>query len=214
MIAAGRAAASSDLTASAQAVPWPGACGFIFGGVFSWSRTFRTPETPRSALRRGIRWLSYFRVPESVTVPCITTALIPEPPPSERCNRRSTSFCRALSALAFPPNMVRSLRDRREEGAAVQNARRAGRGIDHRGRGRTVKEDLPSGFILLGFRCCRSGKSESIGERLRIDGRRGCRLQPELLMFDWRNLMAACDLEPAEPASRWSAYASSPIKAQ
>ena len=51
----------------------------------------------------------------------------------------------------------------------------SGRGIDHRGRGRTVKEDRPSGFILLGSRCCRSGKSESIGERLSVEGGLGSR---------------------------------------
>jgi hypothetical protein len=154
-----------------------GACGFSFGGALSWSRTFRTPETPRSALRSGIRWLSYFRLPESVTLPFITTARSPEPPPPERCIRRSTNLCRALSELAFAPNMVRSLRERREEGAVVQDARRAGRGIDHRGRGRTVKEDLPSGFILLGYGCCWSGISESIGERLRVEGEKSQKLR-------------------------------------
>ena len=47
----------------------PGLCGIFFGGALSWSRTLRTPATPRSALRRGIRWFSYFRLPESVTLP-------------------------------------------------------------------------------------------------------------------------------------------------
>jgi hypothetical protein len=73
---------------------------------------------------RGIRWLAYFRLPESVTLPFITTARIPEPPPPERCTRRSTNFCRALSELPFPQNMVRSLRERNEELAAVQRRRR------------------------------------------------------------------------------------------
>ncbi len=65
----------------------------------------------------------------------------------------------------------------------MQNAGRAGRGIDHRGRGRTVKEDRPSGFILLGFGCCRSGKSESIGERLRVEGVAFVGFQPELSKY-------------------------------
>ena len=117
-------------------------CGFSFGGALSWSRTFRTPATPQSALRRGMRWLSYFRLPESVTLPCITTALIPEP------RRRSVATADPLTSAEPYRNwhFRRTWFDpfvRGEKSGPPCKTQASGRGIDHRGRGRTVKEDLP-----------------------------------------------------------------------
>src|SRR3954462_7074282 len=104
---------------------------------------FFTPGTPRIDFISAIRWLSYFNFPTIVTLPFTTTALSPNCEPPDCCNRRSTSFCRALSAAGFfPPIIVRSLQKRSVRRRAKTQA--SGRGIDHRGRDRTVKEDNPS----------------------------------------------------------------------
>ncbi len=49
---------------------------------------FLTPETPRSALRRGSRWFSYFNLPVSVTAPFWTMALRPDCEPAPERSRR------------------------------------------------------------------------------------------------------------------------------
>src|SRR3954447_17059658 len=60
----------------------------------------------------------------------------------ERSRCGSTNLNEALSEAAFPLDVVRSLHERSE--GAGRECTSVGRGIDHKGRGPTVKEDLPS----------------------------------------------------------------------